>query len=119
MGRIALHALEVWAHHGVELDEQRRGQPFIVHVTVDLDVSAAAISDDLADAVDYAELSEEIADSAREPRADLLETVAERIAGRVLDHDRSIEAVEVTVEKPHAPLPVPAAGVSVTVRRER
>lgn len=119
MGRITLHALEVWAHHGVELDEQRRGQPFIVHVTVDVDVSAAATSDDLADTVDYAALSEEIADAAREPRADLVETVAERIAGRVLDHDPRIEGVEVTVEKPHAPLPVPAAGVSVTVRRER
>lgn len=119
MGRITLHALEVWAHHGVELDEQRRGQPFIVHVTFDLDLAAAAASDDLDDTVDYSALSHEIADAAREPRADLIETVASRIAERVLGHDPRIDGVEVTVEKPHAPLPVPAAGVSVTVHRER
>ncbi len=119
MGRIALHALEVWAHHGVELDEQRRGQPFVVHVTLDLDLAAAAASDDLDDTVDYAALSEEVTDAAREPRADLIETVAHRIADRVLAHDAGIAAVEVTVEKPHAPLPVPAAGVSITVHRER
>lgn len=119
MARITLHALEVWAHHGVQLDEQRTGQPFLVHVSIQLDTSAAVASDDLHDTVDYAGLSQEVADAAREPRADLIETVAHRVAERVLGHDDRIEAAEVTIEKPHAPLPVPAAGVAVTVHRER
>ncbi|MBW3561333.1 MAG: dihydroneopterin aldolase [Actinobacteria bacterium] len=119
MDRIALHGLELWAHHGVGTDEQERGQPFVVHVTIELDLAPAAASDDLPDTVDYATLSQVIVDAAREPRADLLETVAERVAGEVLDHDRRVTEVEVTIDKPHAPLPVAAAGVSVSVRRSR
>jgi len=48
----------------------------------------------------------------------LLETLAERIAHDLLGRG-AVERVAVTVHKPQAPIPVPFADVSVTVRRSR
>ncbi|MBW3577730.1 MAG: dihydroneopterin aldolase [Actinobacteria bacterium] len=118
MDRITLHGIEVWAHHGIRPDERRSGQPFVVDVTVDLDLSAAAVSDDLSDTVDYATVASDVAAAAAGGPYHLLESVAGRILDAVLGH-RRVAAAEVTVNKPHAPLPVPAAGVSVTLRRTR
>jgi dihydroneopterin aldolase len=53
----------------------------------------------------------------RDP-VDLIETLAERIAGVVLAHP-PVEAVRVTVHKPNAPIEVPFSDVAVTIERER
>jgi dihydroneopterin aldolase len=50
---------------------------------------------------------------------DLIETVAARIADRALGSDDRIGAVEVTVHKPSAPIPLTFADVAVTIRRSR
>jgi dihydroneopterin aldolase len=118
MDRINLHGIEVWARHGVLPEERERGQPFVVHVTLELDLAAAGATDDLASTVDYSVLAADVATAASGGPHRLLETVAGRVLDVVLARDR-VQAGEVTVEKPHAPLPVPAAGVSVTLRRER
>ncbi|MGH3443272.1 MAG: dihydroneopterin aldolase [Nitriliruptorales bacterium] len=118
MGAITLHAIEVWAHHGAGLDERERGQPFIVDVTLEADLERAAATDDLGDTVDYAPLSRRIAEAAAQGPHTLLETVASRVLDVVLEDER-VTAAEVTVTKPHAPLPVPTSGVSVTLQRDR
>lgn len=118
MDHIRIHGLEIWATHGVEPAERAQGQPFVVHVDLELDLAPAAASDDLAETVDYGVLSKRIHDAAVSGPYDLIETVAGRVLDVCLDH-RRVRAAEVTVEKPHAPLPVPTAGVSVTLRRER
>lgn len=114
--RITVHGIEVWAHHGVGSGERENGQPFVVHVTLEVDLSEAVASDDLTDTVDYAEVAAEVASIAGEGPHDLIEKVAGDVAQALLRRPR-VRAAEVTVEKPHAPLPVPAAGVSVTIRR--
>lgn len=118
MDRIALNGIEVFGHHGVLPHEREHGQRFVVDVALDLDLSAAAASDRLDDTVDYGALAGDVeAIVAGEP-CDLIETVAGRIADRCLE-DRRVAAVEVTVTKPNAPLPVVARDVAVTVRRAR
>lgn len=118
MGAISLHGIEIWAHHGAELDERERGQPFLVDVTLEADFERAASTDDLADTIDYGPLSARIAEAATEGPRTLLESVAGRILDVVMEDER-VTAAEVTVTKPHAPLPVPTSGVSVTLHRER
>ena len=49
---------------------------------------------------------------------DLIESVAGKIAEEVL-RDERLTAVEVTVHKPSAPIPLNFDDVAVTVRRER
>ncbi len=118
MDRITIHGIEVWAHHGIHPEERVRGQPFVVQVSIDLDLGEAAVSDDLAATVDYGVLASEVAAAAVGEPLHLLEAVAGRILDAVMAHPR-VQAGEVTIDKPHAPLPVAASRVSVTLRRER
>lgn len=115
---IVLTGLRVRAHHGVFDFERANGQDFVVDVTAHLDLSPSAASDDLARTVHYGELANEIADAVRRDPVDLIETVAERVAGVVLAHD-PVHSVEVTVHKPDAPIEVPFGDVAVRILRGR
>ena len=116
--RITLTGLRVRGHHGVLEHERRDGQDFLVDVVVWLDLSRAASSDDLADTLHYGELAERAAAVVGGDPCDLIETVAGRIADDVL-RDERVSAVEVTLHKPSAPIPLTFADVAVTVHRSR
>ena len=116
--RITLTGLRVRGHHGVYDFERRDGQDFGVDVTLELDLSAAAKSDDVADTVHYGELAEALAAVVAGEPVNLLETLAERLAAVCLADPR-VTAAEVTVHKPQAPIPVTFADVAVTIRRTR
>lgn len=114
--RIALTGLRVRGHHGVLDHEKRDGQDFLVDVVVQLDLGPAAAGDDLDRTLHYGELAERAAGIVAGPPRDLIETVAAEIADDVVA-DRRVEAVEVTVHKPDAPIPLEFADVAVTVSR--
>jgi len=116
--RITLTGLRASAFHGVLEHERRTGQVFIIDVTVWLDLEAAAAGDDLDLTVHYGELAEEVVAAVETEPVDLIETVAERVAGVALAH-APVQRVEVTVHKPSAPIAVPFSDVSVTIDRQR
>nr|WP_218847302.1 dihydroneopterin aldolase [Psychromicrobium silvestre] len=116
--RIAINGVSAIGHHGVFEREKRDGQPFVVDAVLFTDVRAAAAKDELAKTANYAEVAEEIKAMITGEAFDLIETLAERTALRIL-HNFSIDAVEVTVHKPKAPIQVPFGDVAVTVYRER
>jgi 7,8-dihydroneopterin aldolase/epimerase/oxygenase len=118
LDRISVTGIEVFAHHGVLAHERELGQRFVVDLVLELDLAPAAASDDVADTVHYGELAADVAALVAGDPVDLIETVADRVAARCLVDER-VQAVEVTVRKPSAPLPVVAAEVAVTVRRAR
>ena len=116
--RIELRGLRVRGHHGVFDHERRDGQDFVVDVTVWMDLSAAAASDDLADTLHYGELAQRAAAIVGGESCDLIETVSARIAEDVMTDDR-VQAVEVVLHKPQAPIPLEFADVAVVARRSR
>lgn len=116
--RIALHGLEVFAHHGVFDHERRDGQRFVIDVDVDVDLAAAARGDDLARTVHYGELAEAVVAAVERDPVDLIETVAERVAAVALGFEAA-QRVRVTVHKPNAPIAVPFGDVAVTIERGR
>jgi dihydroneopterin aldolase len=116
--RIDLRGIEVRARHGVLDREKTDPQPFLVDVTVFLDLSIAGASDDLEDTIDYGRLARDTHDLVAGESHQLIETVAERVAGHVLSLPR-VERVVVTVHKPHAPIPLEFGDVAVTVDRSR
>lgn len=118
LDEITLTGLRASAFHGVFAEERRDGQVFVIDVTVQLDLAAAASADDLGLTIHYGELAEEIVAASESDPVDLIETVAERIARVVLAH-RAAQVVTVTVHKPQAPIAVPFEDVSVTIRRAR
>ncbi|MCS5714951.1 dihydroneopterin aldolase [Herbiconiux sp. CPCC 205716] len=113
---LTLTGLEVFAHHGVFDFERENGQLFVLDVQLWLDTSAAAGGDDLAATVHYGELAEEIAAAVASDPVDLIETLAERVAGVVLAHP-PVRQTRVVVHKPDAPITVPFADVSITITR--
>lgn len=118
MDRITVTGIEVFAHHGVLPHERELGQRFVVDLALELDLAPAAASDDVGDTVHYGELAGDVAALVASDPVALIETVADRVASRCLVDPR-VRAVEVTVRKPSAPLPVVAREVAVTVRREQ
>ncbi|MEB3069588.1 dihydroneopterin aldolase [[Mycobacterium] vasticus] len=116
--RIELRGLKVRGNHGVFGHERADGQDFVVDITVWMDLVPAAASDALADTYDYGVLAQRAADIIAGPPRDLIETVAAEIAEEVMADDR-VQAVEVTLHKPHAPIPLTFDDVAVVARRSR
>jgi 7,8-dihydroneopterin aldolase/epimerase/oxygenase len=116
--RITLTGLRVHGRHGVHEQERTHGQDFVIDATVWLDLGPAAATDQLSATLDYGALAQRAARIVAGEPCNLIETVAARIAIDVLT-DQRVQAVEVTVHKPTAPLPLTFTDVSVTTRRSR
>jgi len=116
--RIELRGLKVRGNHGVFGHERADGQDFVVDITVWMDLAPAAASDALADTYDYGVLAQRAADIIAGPARDLIETVAAEIADEVMADPR-VQAAEVTLHKPHAPIPLTFDDVAVVARRSR
>ncbi|MDQ7906944.1 dihydroneopterin aldolase [Phytohabitans sp. ZYX-F-186] len=116
--RITLSGLRARGHHGVYDFERERGQDFVVDAVLEVDLAPAARSDDVADTVHYGELAERLVTAVAGEPVNLIETLAERLAGICLADSR-VRAVTVTVHKPQAPIPHQFADVAVTITRRR
>jgi dihydroneopterin aldolase len=116
--RIQVTGIEVLARHGVLEQERIEPQPFLVDLTVFLDLSRAGASDDLVDTVDYGRLAQEAHAVVADESHQLIERVASRVAESVLA-DPHVDRVIVTVHKPQAPIPLVFGDVSVTIDRSR
>jgi dihydroneopterin aldolase len=114
--RVRLTGMRFSATHGVYDFERAQAQTFVVDVTCEL--QPRPDSDDLATTVDYAELSRAIAADVTGDPLNLIESLAERIARTCLQHPL-VGAVEVTVHKPDAVMPVQLSDITVTITRSR
>ncbi|SCL21001.1 dihydroneopterin aldolase [Micromonospora nigra] len=116
--RIQLTGLRAQGRHGVYDFERARGQEFVVDAVLELDLTPAARTDDVADTVHYGELAERlVAVVAGEP-VDLIETLADRLLAVCLADPR-VDVATVTVHKPEAPVPHTFSDVAVTMTRRR
>lgn len=115
---LVVSGIEVFAYHGVLEREKLDGQLFSIDLDLEVDLSAAAVSDDLADTIDYGDLAERVHQLVATERWDLIEKVADRVAELVLG-DELVRAVTVTVHKPQAPIAVPFRDVAVRRQRSR
>ncbi|QBI19276.1 dihydroneopterin aldolase [Egibacter rhizosphaerae] len=116
--RIELVGLRAYGRHGVQPEEHTRGQPFVVDVTLSVDLRGAGASDALRDTVDYGALADRVRAAITDTRFDLIEALAEHVAGLALDEPR-VEEASVRVAKPHAPVPADVGEVAVSVTRSR
>jgi 7,8-dihydroneopterin aldolase/epimerase/oxygenase len=118
LDRIELRGLRILGTHGVLPEERERSQPFEVDLDLDVDLSKAGRSDALGDTIDYGAIAEAVAGVVGGTHSDLLENLAERIAGAALEAGAPLAAgVTVTVRKLRPPVPVDLASAGVTVRR--
>jgi dihydroneopterin aldolase len=118
LDQIVLRGLRVLARHGVYEAERRDGQEFIVDAVLWLDTAPAAASDEVSLTADYGALASRLVRLAGDPPVRLIETLAQRLADACLA-EPAVEEAEITVHKPHAPIPHDFEDVAVIIRRRR
>ena len=101
MDTVSLRDLRVSAVIGVHDWERETEQTLVFAVEMAADVAKAASSDDIADALDYSAVAQTVRDVVGQGRFQLIETAAERVAGRLLT-DYRLDWVRVEVAKPLA-----------------
>jgi dihydroneopterin aldolase len=116
--RIELIGLRAKGFHGVLDFERSQGQEFVVDLVLHVDTRVAAASDDLKDTVHYGEVAQDVHAVVTGEPVDLIETLAERIASACLAR-AGVEAVDVAVHKPQAPVEVPFGDVVLHIHRRR
>ena len=119
MDRIILKGMTFYGYHGATPQERERGQPFVVDVEMELDLSVPGRSDDLRDTVDYSAVHGVVREVVEGPGRNLLESVADGLAQRLLS-DFPLESVTVRVAKPHVPIRgATLEGAAVEIQRRR
>ena len=113
---IRLTGLRARGYHGVYPSERAQGQEFVIDVVLELDLTAAAVTDDVGQTVHYGELADRLVGIVSGEPVNLIETLASRLVEACLA-DTRVEAATVTVHKPQAPIPHSFDDVSVTLRR--
>lgn len=114
--RITLTGLRAYGRHGVFNEERVHGQPFVVDAELELDLSAAVASDDLADTIHYGELADRLVAIVGGEPVNLIETLAANLLDVCLSYP-GVAVARVTVHKPHAPIQHQFRDVSVTLSR--
>ncbi len=99
--------------HGARAREREHAQEFKVDLEVECDIEKPAASDDLADTVDYTGLRAIVREIVEGPHVNLIETLATKIARRVLE-ERGVTSVSVRVAKrPASMQPIDSAAVHI------
>lgn len=119
MDRIILEGMQFYGYHGRNDEERVLGQPFEVELEAELDLTAAGVSDDIADSVSYTDLYRVAKRHVEGPGQNLVEAVAHAIASEILEA-YPVESVRVRVMKVRPPIKggvLSGAGVEVFRRR--
>ena len=112
--------MEFFGFIGCLPEEKENGQRFIVNCEIELARAGGAVSDQLKDTVNYAEVYDLIKEKTESARYDLIERLADELATSVLYSSYLISAVTVRVSKPDAPIDGKFAAMEaeVSVSRE-
>jgi dihydroneopterin aldolase len=116
---IFIKGLLVHARHGVMDHEAEVGQRFVIDLELFIDLSDSSRSDKLADTVSYSSVVETATSAFKGTNYYLLERAAGAVADAILAAFPRVNAIQVTVHKPHAPIPAIFDDVGVIITRSR
>jgi dihydroneopterin aldolase len=117
MDRILLEGMSFQGRHGVRPAEREVPQEFKVDIEVDCDLSEPGKSDRIEDTIDYRQIHTVAKEVIEGESQKLLETLAARIAGRVLEIPR-VSGVTVRIAKqPESMQPIDAAAIRINRTR--
>ena len=119
LDKIIINDLHLFAYHGVNLEEKINGQNFYLDITAHADLSKASRSDDIDDTVSYSKMIKRASFAFTAEKYDLIEKAAQEVADILLREFPKLQAVEVTVRKPEAPVKADFGYVAVNIRRTR
>jgi dihydroneopterin aldolase len=116
--RILMRGLAFYGYHGVMPEENRLGQRFIVDIDLSVPLGDAGRTDDLTKTANYVAVLADVRAIVEGPPVKLIETVAERIAAKILGA-YGVDEIRVRVKKPDVPIPATLEYVGVDITRRR
>jgi dihydroneopterin aldolase len=117
MDTIFISQLRIETIIGVYAEERLAPQLLLMDVEFTLNTAAAALSDQVADTVDYAALAQKIQVWSDATSFHLVEALAQHLAEKILETYKRIEQVCLVLQK--FPVGLPVAGVGVKMTRQR
>ena len=120
MDTIHIKGLRLFAYHGVNPEEKRDGQTFVLDLRLGADLSQARRSDRLEDTVNYAAVVKAVRAALTAQSFDLIERAAQAVCDAVLEGFPQVEEVSLLLQKPEAPVSAEFdyMAVEITQRRE-
>ena len=110
---VFVKGLKVEAVIGVYDWERAITQPLLIDIMLETDISAAAVSDDVNDALSYKEVCDDVSEWCKEIQAKLLEHLAELIVDKLLTK-YACHKIKFCIAKPTAIAQADAVGVQIT-----
>jgi dihydroneopterin aldolase len=103
MDYLMLSGMQFYAYHGVNAQENKVGNTFFIDLKIGGDFSKACLSDNVADALNYASIYETVKHMMDIP-CHLLEHLAETICQELKKKFPQIESIEIKLSKTNPPL---------------
>ena len=116
---IFVNGLVLHAYHGVMPHEGKVGQPFVLDIVLDIDLTEASRTDKLRHTVSYELLVRTVSEAFCARRYRLVEAAAGAVADAVLERYPPLRSIRITVRKPQAPIAATFDDVGVTITRAR
>ena len=119
MDSIILKGLQFYGYHGYFEEEAKLGQRFTVDLKLGLELESAAVSDDLARGVSYADVYPLVKESVEQKRFALIETLAMDIIKVLFERFELLKHVSICVKKTEVAIPGMLDYVGVELERVR
>ncbi len=118
-GRIHMTGMVFYGHHGDIEAERILGQRFVVDLVMSLDIAEVVRTDELSSTVDYVGVYALCQQVVEKEPVKLLETLACRLADKILAEHPRVSVVDVVVKKPSVPLRGALDYVAVEISQAR
>ncbi|MFZ4581347.1 MAG: dihydroneopterin aldolase [Paludibacter sp.] len=116
MSKITLENMSFHSYHGCLEHEKTLGNTFIVTLQMEIDTTKAALTDDLADTLNYQSVYDIIKDEMEIP-SKLIEHVAQRIADKIHSKFYQISNLKIKLSKLNPPLGGKVEAVSIEIEK--
>lgn len=115
MHKIIVEGIKIYAYHGCLIEEGKIGCNYIVDVTMEIDFTEAARTDDLYKTIDYV-IVYNIVKTQMAIRSHLIEHVGQRIVTELKKEFTTLKGVEVKVSKLNPPMNGNVEKVSIIIK---
>lgn len=115
---VFIDEMRLHAYHGVLEQERTVGNDYIISARIGYPFARAMETDDVADTLNYAEVSEIITREMQKPSA-LLEHVAGRIINALTSSYSEINSINIKVTKIAPPMSIDCHGAGVEIEWEK
>ncbi|MFV0546881.1 MAG: dihydroneopterin aldolase [Bacteroides sp.] len=112
---IVLNQVHFYAYHGVGEQETKVGNDYVIDLRIKTDFSEAALTDQVSDTINYAEIYEVLKQQMEIP-SKLLEHVSYRIMNQLFETFPTIEEVELKLYKRNPPMGADIASSCVELK---